>query len=78
MLQGRIAPTAIVVGESQVWRAEIGSSDNDASGITPSGVVAALELVAGSTGQAIVEESSAESCCVGAMAIQIAITTSST
>lgn len=54
---GRVAPTAIVAGESIVWRAKIGGGyeDGRASRVAPVRVVDALELKACSTREAIVE-----------------------
>lgn len=54
----RIAPPTIVAGESVVWRAEVGSSDNNrrTTRMTPSRIVSTLDFEAGSTAQPTVEQ----------------------
>lgn len=80
MSAGRVAPTAIVAGLSEVGRAEVGGGDEDGglSGGAPPGVVAALDLEAGSAAEAIVEQSSAQCGSVDsvALAVEVAVPTS--
>ena len=79
---GRVAPTAIVAGLSEVGRAEVGCGDQDGRlpGSAPPRVVAALDLKASAAAQPIVEQSSAERSSVDsvALAVEISIPTSST
>lgn len=56
MLEWRIAPSSIVVGQSGIWRAKVCSSDSDGSREAPPGVVIASHFVTSTTGQAIVEQ----------------------
>ena len=55
---GRVAPAAIVAGESVVWRAEVGGGNENggAAGVAPLGVIGALDFEASSTTESIVEE----------------------
>lgn len=55
VLEGRIAPTAIVVGLCKVGRAEVGSSDNDASRAAPPRVIVTHHFIARAAAQAIIE-----------------------
>lgn len=55
MLEGRVAPPAVVVGQTRVWRAEVGGGDGDAAGEAPFGIVVAPHLVARPAAQPIVE-----------------------
>ena len=59
---GRVAPAAIVGGESVVGRAEVGGGDEDggAAVVAPLGVVGALDLEAGPAAQPVVEERRAQ------------------
>nr|GMC59219.1 hypothetical protein C4D60_Mb05t10270 [Ipomoea batatas]GME12695.1 hypothetical protein C4D60_Mb05t10270 [Ipomoea batatas] len=67
VLEGRIAPTPIVIGEARVRRAEIGRRDGDAPGETRfSG--AAPELIARAAAQAVIKESRTERRRVSAVA----------
>lgn len=45
MVEGRVAPPAVVVGKSEVWRAEVGGSDDDGAREAPLRVVVATHLV---------------------------------
>lgn len=76
----RVAPSAIVVGEGVVGRAEVGGGDGYGAGQTPLGVVVAPHLVAGAAAQPAVEESSTQRCsaCTIPLAIQVAVSTCST
>lgn len=78
MLERRIAPTAVVVGQGQVRGAEVSGSDSDGTGQAPFGVVVASHLVTRPAAQAIVEQSSAECCSVSPipLAVQITVPTS--
>lgn len=79
MLPGRVAPSAIVAGESVVGRAEVGRSDNDRPLETPSIVTPAHDLKTSSTALAIVEQSSAQRRSVGTitLAVEVPIPTGS-
>ena len=57
MRSGRIAPTAIVAGESVVWRAEVcgGDKDGRVTWMTPFRVIGAFDFEARSTAETIVE-----------------------
>ena len=52
-----VAPAAIVIGQSVVWRAKVGGGDEDggATSVTPLRLVRALDLEASTTAHAIVE-----------------------
>lgn len=71
VLERRIAPPAIVVRQSKVWRTEVGSSDSDGPGKTPSWVIVASHFVARTTAQAIVEKGSAQCCGVGSVPLAV-------
>lgn len=79
MLPGRVAPSAIVAGESVVGGAEVGRSDYDRPLETPSIISRALDLKASSTALAIVEQSSAQRSSVGTitLAVEVPIPTGS-
>lgn len=55
MVLRRVAPTAVVVWECIVWRAEIGGSDQNRAWKAPFGVIDTLDLKASPAAQAIVE-----------------------
>lgn len=55
VLERGIAPPAVVVGEREVWRAEVGGGDGDGAGQAPLGVVVAVHLVARAARQPVVE-----------------------
>jgi hypothetical protein len=76
----RVTPTPGIVRKSIVWWAEIGGCNHNGARQAPFGVTLALNLVARSTAQPIVEQSSAQSSSVRpvALAIQVPIPTSST
>ena len=78
----RVAPAAIVGGESVVWRAEVGCSNEDGrtAGMAPLGVVSALEFKARAASESVIEESCAEGCSLYAisLAIEVTVSTSST
>jgi len=78
VLQRRIAPTTVVIGKRIVGRAEVSSSDNDRTGKAPLRVSVALDFIASTATETIIEQCSAQSRGVGtvALAIQIAIATS--
>lgn len=78
VLQRRITPTTVVIRERIVGRAEVSSSDNDRAGKAPLRVIVALDFIASTATEAIIEQCSAQSRGVGtvALAIKIAITTS--
>lgn len=80
MLEGRVAPAAIVVGESKVRGAEVGGGDHDGTREAPSRVVVAAHLVAGAAAEPVVEEGGAQRGCVCAvaLAVEVAVTASST
>lgn len=71
VLQGRVAPATIAVGECIVRRAEVCGSDQYASRETPSWVTVTSHLIARTTAQAIVEKSSAECCSVSPIALAV-------
>lgn len=56
MLAGRVAPPAVVVRQRRVRRAEVGGSYSYGARQAPFGVAGASKLVAGPTGQAVVEK----------------------
>lgn len=56
MLEWRIAPPAIVVGQSQIRRTKVCGGDDDAAGPAPSGVIIASHFIARTTAQATVEQ----------------------
>lgn len=62
----RVAPAAIVVGQSIVGRAKIGGGDEDgrATGVAPLRIISALELETGTAAKPIVEQSRAQRCSV--------------
>lgn len=78
MLKRRVAPSAIVVGQSIVRWTIVGCGDLDDAGTTPFRVVVAAQLETSTTAQAIIEEGCAESCSVGTitLGVQVSITTS--
>ena len=61
MRPGRVAPAAIVGGESVVWRAEIcgGDQDGRVTGVAPFRVIRAFDFETRSTAETVVEQSSA-------------------
>jgi hypothetical protein len=78
MLEGHVAPSTVVVGQIRIGRTEVGGCHSHCRArYTPSRLVA-LELKARSAAQAVVEESRAQSCCVGSIAltVQVPITAS--
>ena len=60
VLEGRVAPAAIVIGQSEVWRAEVGGGDGDGAREAPSGVVVAPHFETSSAAQPIVEQRRAQ------------------
>jgi len=74
VLQGWVAPSTVVIGESVVWRAEVGGCDHDSPWQTPLRIVIALHFIAGSTAEAIVEKRSAQSSSVRSIALAVKIT----
>lgn len=77
VFERRIAPPAIVIGQSLIRWAEVGGRDNDVTMEAPFGVVVASHLVTCSTAQTTVEESSAQSrrASTVPLAVQVSITT---
>lgn len=77
MLEGRVAPPAVVVRQGVVRRAEIGSGDGDGARQAPPGFTAAPHFIARAAHQPVVEEGRAQ--CGGARAValtvQIAVST---
>lgn len=71
----RVAPAAIVVGQSEVWRTEVGGSDEDGgvAWVAPFGVISTLNLKAGSAAEAIVEQSCAQGRRVDAVALAVEV-----
>jgi hypothetical protein len=59
VLQGRIAPSTVVIGKRIVGRAEVGSSDNDRAGKAPLRVIVALDFISSSAAETVVEQRSA-------------------
>ncbi|URE23233.1 hypothetical protein MUK42_03227 [Musa troglodytarum] len=76
---GRVAPPAVVGGESVVGRAEVGGGDEDggAPAVTPTEVVRALDLEAGPAALPLVKQRRAQSCRLHPvpLAVQIPIPT---
>lgn len=58
--EGRVAPTAGVVREGVVGRAEVGGGDDDGAREAPAVVVDAADLEAGAAAEAVVEEGGAQ------------------
>ena len=79
MTEGRIAPSAIVIGEGVVGWTKVGCRDGDGVMQAPFGVVIALQLITSSAPLSVVEESCAESrrVCTVALAVQIPVPTCS-
>lgn len=79
MLEGRVAPAAVVVGEGEVGGAEVGGRDGDGSGQAPFGVVGAGHFVASAAAEAVVEQRRAQRHRVRPvpLAVQVPIPTSS-
>lgn len=78
----RVAPTAIVIWQSVVGRAEIGGSDENggAAGVAPLPFVRTLDLEARPAAEPFVEQRRAEGGGVYsiALAVQVSISTSTT
>ena len=55
VLEGRVAPATVVVGQGEVRRAEVCGGDGDGAGEAPLGVVVATQLIARPARQAVVE-----------------------
>ena len=71
----RVAPTAIVAGKSIVRGAEVGGGDEDggATGVTPFGVVGALDLEASAAAKTVVEQRGAQRRRVDSVALTVEI-----
>lgn len=80
VFQRRIAPSTVIIGKGIVGWAEVSSSDNDRARKAPLLIIIALNFIASSTAETIVEQRSAQSrgICTVSLAIQIAITASTT
>jgi hypothetical protein len=80
MVLGRVAPAPCIVGESIVWRAEVGGSDHNRAGQAPPTVINTPNLETSPTAQSIVEQCRAQSCCVSPipLAVKVSIPTSPT
>ncbi|RWW59243.1 hypothetical protein BHE74_00033834 [Ensete ventricosum] len=78
VLQGRVAPSAVVVGEGVVGGAEVGGGDDDGGREAPPGIVGAPHLVAGAAAEPVAEERGAEGGGVGsvALAVEVAVAAS--
>ena len=78
MLEGRVAPPAVVVRQGEVWGAKVCGGDGDCAGQARFWVVVASHLVTRPTAQPIVEQSRAKrrSVCAVALAVQVTITAS--
>lgn len=74
VLERRIAPPAVVVGQVIVRGAEVSGSDSDGTGEAPFGVIVAFHLITRPAAQAIVEQSSAECCSVSPIPLAVQIT----
>lgn len=70
---GRVAPAAVVAGESVVRRAEIGGRDDDGARKAPPRVVVAPKLVAGAATEPIVEQLRAQRRRVGSVAPKVEV-----
>lgn len=46
VLEGRIAPTAVVIGQGQIRWAEVGGGDNDGAGEAPFRVIVTSHFIA--------------------------------
>jgi len=62
----RVAPAAIVAGEGEVGRAEVGGGDDDGRSprVAPPWILVALYLKTCATTQSVVEQCRAQSCSV--------------
>lgn len=76
----RIAPAPSIVRKGIVWWAEIGGCDHNGTRQTPFGVIYTSNLIARTTAQAIVEQSSAQCCsiCPIPLTVEVSIPTSTT
>ncbi|KAG6467191.1 hypothetical protein ZIOFF_074994 [Zingiber officinale] len=70
---GRVAPAAVVAGESGVRRAEVGGRDDDGARKTPPRVVVAPKLVASAATEPIVEQHRAQRRRVGSVAPDVEV-----
>lgn len=75
VLEGRVAPTTVIVGEGVVGRAEVSGGDGDGAGEAPFGIIIAPHFVARPAADAGVEQRSAQRRCVRtvSLAVQISI-----
>ncbi|KAF3774714.1 hypothetical protein EJ110_NYTH52512 [Nymphaea thermarum] len=71
VLEGRVAPPAIVVRQHIVGRAEVGGRHRDRARQAPLRVVGALHLVAGPAAQPVIEQSSAKCSCERAISLTV-------
>lgn len=74
----RVTPPTIVAGLSKVWWAKVSGSDEDrrTSGVTPVGVVCALDFEAGAAAEPIVEQRRAQRSCAHTVTLAVKITVS--
>ncbi|KAG6502153.1 hypothetical protein ZIOFF_042042 [Zingiber officinale] len=70
---GRVAPAAVVAGESGVRRVEVGGRDDDGARKAPPRVVVAPKLVASAATEPIVEQHRAQSCRVGSVSPDVEV-----
>ncbi|KAG6513946.1 hypothetical protein ZIOFF_024283 [Zingiber officinale] len=70
---GRVAPAAVVAGESGVRRVEVGGRDDDGARKAPSRVVVALKLVASAATEPIVEQHRAQRHRVGSVSPDVEV-----
>lgn len=73
MLEGRVAPPAVVVGQVVVGRAKVGGGDRDGAGQAPPGLPAAPHLVACPAREPVVKQGRAQGRSVGAVALTIQV-----
>ena len=71
VLQGMLTPSIIVIQKLIVGWAEVGSSDNDRVGEEPLLVVIALDFIAISSAETIIEHHSVENHFVGTITLAI-------
>lgn len=75
VLEGRVAPAAVVVRQGVVGRAKVCGGDGDGVREAPSRVVVAPHLVACPAAQSVVEQGRAQRCgvCAVPLAVQVAV-----
>lgn len=75
MLEGRVAPAAVIVRQGVVRGAEVGGGDQDRAGQAPPPLAGAPDLVARAAAEAVVEQGGAQRRGVRAvpLAVEVAV-----